>query len=100
MTRALHCLLNGDFGRAVYFNWLVFPLVAGVSCLCVLLTLETALQRKLLHLRPVMSISLHRLAIILLTVVALWTLQAYLAVSQHKRELLNPRAPLYTVFVK
>src|SRR5256886_2837558 len=25
MTRALHLLLNGDFGGALYFNWLAFP---------------------------------------------------------------------------
>jgi hypothetical protein len=30
----------------------------------------------------------------------LWTLQTYLAVSQHKHELLNPRGPLYALFVR
>jgi len=100
MTRALHFLLNGDFDRALYFNWLAFPLIAGVTCLSVLLTLEIALQRKLLYFYLVASISSRRLAIILLTIVALWTVQAYLAVSQHKRELLNPHGPLYAVFVK
>src|SRR5438067_3194661 len=94
MTRALHFLVNGDFDRALYFNWLAFPLVAGVICLSAVLTLEIALQRKLLHLYLVASISSRRLAIILLTVAALWTLQAYLAVSQHTRELLNPHGPL------
>jgi len=100
MTRALHFLLNGDFDRAFYFNWLAFPLIAGVICLSVLLTLEIALQRKLLYFYLVAAISSRRLAIILLTIVALWTVQAYLAVSQHKRELLNPHGPLYAVFVK
>jgi len=100
MTRALHFLLNGDFDRALYFNWLAFPLIVGVTCLSVLLTLEITLQRKLLDFHLVAFISWPRLAIILLTMVALWTVQAYLAVSQHKRELLNPHGPLYAVFVK
>ncbi|PYX84784.1 MAG: hypothetical protein DMG68_19705 [Acidobacteria bacterium] len=100
MTRALHFLLNGDFSRALYFNWLAFPLIAGVICLSVLLTMEIASQRQLLRLDLIASISSRRLAIILLMVAALWTVQAYLAVSQHKHELLNPGGPLYALFVK
>ena len=100
MTRALHFLVNGDFDRALYFNWLAFPLIAGVICLSLLLTIEIALRRKLLHFYLVASISSRRLAIILLTVAALWAVQVYLAISQHKRELLNPHGPLYAVFVK
>ena len=100
MTRALHFLLNGDFGRALYFNWLAFPFVAGIICLSVLLTLESALQRKLLHFYVVAPISSRRLAIISLMIAALWIAQAYLAVSQHKHELLNPHGPLYALFVK
>jgi hypothetical protein len=100
MTRALHFLLNGDFGRAFYFNWLAFPLVAGVIGLSALLTLEIALQRKLLHLDLVAPLTSRRLAIILLMASALWAVQAFLAVSQHKHELLNPRGPLYALFVK
>ena len=41
-----------------------------------------------------------KLTIIGLTLFALWTLQVYLAVSQHKHELLNPRGPLYALFVR
>ena len=100
MTRALHFLLKGDFARALYFNWLAFPLVAAVICFGVLLTIEIALQRTLLNLRPVAPITSRRLGIVLLMVAALWTLQAYLAVSQHKHELLNPGGPLYALFVK
>jgi len=100
MTRALHFLLNGDFARALYFNWLAFPLVAGIICVSVLLALEIALQRKLLDLYLVMPISSRQLAIILAILTALWSTQAYLAVSQRKRELLNPRGPLYALFVK
>jgi hypothetical protein len=100
MTRALHFLLNGDFARALYFNWLAFPLVAGIICVSVLLTLEIALQRKLLDLHLVMPSSSRQLAIILAMLTALWSVQAYLAVSQRKHELLNPRGPLYALFVK
>jgi len=100
MTRALHFLLKGDFARALYFNWLAFPLIAAVIRFGVLLTIEIALQRTLLNLRPVAPITSRRLGIVLLMVAALWTLQAYLAVSQHKHELLNPGGPLYALFVK
>jgi hypothetical protein len=36
----------------------------------------------------------------LAVVFCLWALQVYLAVSQRKTELLNPRGPLYALFVK
>ena len=57
MTRALHFLLKGDFARALYFNWLAFPLIAAVIRFGVLLTIEIALQRTLLNLRPVAPIT-------------------------------------------
>jgi hypothetical protein len=41
-----------------------------------------------------------RLTLIGLGLVALWMLQVFLAVSQQKHELLNPRGPLYALFVK
>ena len=100
MTRALHFLLNGDFGRTLYFNWLAFPLIAALIGLGVFLALEIALHRKLVDLRLVAPITARHLVIILLMVAGLWTVQAYLAVSQHKLELLNPRGPLYALFVK
>jgi hypothetical protein len=40
------------------------------------------------------------ISVSLVTLLSLWALQAYLAVSQHKSELLNPRGPLYALFVK
>ena len=33
MTRALHHLLHGEFGRALYFNWLSYPILAGAFAL-------------------------------------------------------------------
>ena len=39
------------------------------------------------------------IAVSLVTLLLVWTLQVWLAVSQHKRELLNPRGPLYALLV-
>src|SRR5205085_8570575 len=57
MTRALHFLLNGDFDRALYFNWLAFPLSAAIICFAVLFTVEIAWQRKLFYFQRAASIS-------------------------------------------
>jgi hypothetical protein len=100
MTRALHLLLRGDFSGALYFNWLAFPFLAGCSFLVALFVLEIVHRRRILNLRKIMPLTIRQLTICAITAVALWTLQAYLAVSQHKTELLNPHGPLYHVFVK
>jgi Protein of unknown function (DUF2752) len=110
MTRALHFLLNGDFGGALYFNWLAFPFLAAVLFLVAVCVIEIAKRRVILnwnsdapafawlqHGRPLTA---RKLAIIGLTLFMLWTLQVYLAVSQHKQELLNPRGPLYALFLR
>ncbi|MFL6583373.1 MAG: DUF2752 domain-containing protein [Chthoniobacterales bacterium] len=97
-TRALHFLLNGDLSRALYFNWLSFP-VAALSVLASVVWLaELAGGRQIvrarLHLAP------RSIPIALAALLALWSLQVYLAVSQHKTELLNPNGPLYALFVR
>ena len=51
---------------------MAFPLVAGIICASVLLTLETALQRKLLDLHLVKPISSRLLAILLAMLTALY----------------------------
>jgi hypothetical protein len=48
----------------------------------------------------VLSMTRRRLTAFGLGVLLLWTLQVYLAVSQHKHELLNSRGPLYALFVR
>ncbi len=79
MTRALHLLLNGDFIGAIYFNWLAFPFLGAIIFLWV---------------------TRWRLTVFGLGLLLLWTLQTYLAVSQHKHELLNTRGPLYVLFAR
>jgi hypothetical protein len=99
-TRALHLALNGEFSRALYFNWLSFPILGGVLCLGALLGVEIVSGRRLLNLIPPVRITRKTISIAAILVPSLWLLQVYLAVSQHKTELLNPAGPLYTLFVK
>src|SRR5437762_4289029 len=98
MTRALHLLLNGNFVGAIYFNWLAFPFLAAVIFLIALFAIEIARRRVIWRSSVVLSMT-QRLTAFGLGVLLLWTLQAYLAVSQHKHELLNSRGPLYALFV-
>ncbi|PYL47082.1 MAG: hypothetical protein DMF40_09895 [Verrucomicrobia bacterium] len=100
MTRALHLLLNGDFDGALYFNWLAFPFLGAVVFLVTICVIEIASRRVILTWNTSAPLTARKLTIIGLTLFMLWTLQAYLAVSQHKHELLNPRGPLYTLFVR
>ena len=100
MTRALHLLLNGDFGGALYFNWLAFPFLGAVVFLVAVCIIEIATRRVILNWNTNAPFTARKLTIIGLTLFMLWTLQAYLAVSQHKHELLNPRGPLYVLFVR
>src|SRR6184192_3309697 len=99
MTRALHLLLNGNFVGAIYFNWLAFPFLAAVIFLIALFAIEIARRRVIWRSSVVFSMTQRRLTAFGLGVLLLWTLQAYLAVSQHKHELLNSRGPLYALFV-
>lgn len=99
MTRALHLLLSGQFSRALYFNWLAFPFLAAVGLVIVLLAIEIVQRRRILNIN-MLPASPQRLIIIGLSLVMLWMLQIYLAISQHKQELLNPRGPLYALFVR
>jgi len=48
----------------------------------------------------VLQVTRWRLTVFGLSLLLLWTLQIYLAVSQHKYELLNARGPLYVLFVR
>jgi hypothetical protein len=98
MTRGVYYLLHGEFGRALYYNWLVFPFLASAVAIFGIHLLELILDRELF---PLPSIRLTRTscAAMALGFVLLWCLQVYLAVSQHKTELLNPNGPLYSLIV-
>jgi len=99
MTRALHLLLNGDFSGAIYFNWLAFPFLGAIIFLFALFAIEIAKRRVIWRLSVVLRVTRRRLTVFGLGLLLLWTLQTYLAVSQHKHELLNTRGPLYVLFV-
>ena len=100
MTRALHLLLRGDFSGALYFNWLAIPFLAGVIFLIVLFAAEIVEARTFVDLRAIAPLTGRRLTICILAAMILWFSNAYLAVSQHKHELLNARGPLYHLFVR
>ena len=99
-TRALHFLLNGDFRSALYFNWLAFPIVAGALGLFVLSSAELLLRRRLLRPLPKVRFTRRTVGAFAAGFMLLWSLQVYLAVSQHKTELLNPSGPLYSLVVR
>jgi hypothetical protein len=99
-TRAMHFLLQGDFGRALYYNWLAFPILAAALVLHLLFVAELGLNRNLLARLPRPHFKPRSLGLLLPGLVLLWLFQVYLAVSQHKTELLNPRGPLYSLIVR
>jgi hypothetical protein len=100
MTRALHYLLAGNFRTALYFNWLAFPF--AVVCVVAVLVMmsEIITGRRLVHFSGTLHVGPRTVAIAFTAIVALWSLQAYLAVAGHKQELLNPHGPLYAIFVR
>ena len=100
MTRALHLLLNGDFTGTIYFNWLAFPFLGAIVFLLALFTIEAAKRRVIWRSSMILRATRSRLTVFGLSLLLLWTLQTYLAVSQHKHELLNPHGPLYVLFVR
>ena len=99
-TRALHHLLHADFGRALYYNWLAFPLVVGAFALIAVNALEVLLDRNFLARVPRVRLTRASFSGLAAGLVLLWCLQVYLAVSQHKSELLNPNGPLYSLVVR
>ena len=99
-TRAVHFLLQGNFGRALYFNWLAFPIVAGAVLLFLVLSAELLRDRNFLRRLPTFHLNRASAASLAAGLCLLWILQVYLAVSQHKTELLNPRGPLYSLVVR
>lgn len=99
-TRALHHLLHGEFGRALYYNWLAYPLLGGAIALLLLNAIELALDRNFLARLPRPQLGPAGWGGVAAGVVLLWVFQVYLAVSQHKSELLNPRGPLYSLVAR
>jgi len=115
MTRALHHLLNGELGRALYFNWLAFPFAAAALFIAAGLGAEIVTARRFLPRTVTSSAgpdslceartvarrrSARRWAVAVAVLFGLWLVQVSLAVAQHKQELLNPRGPLYALLVR
>ena len=98
-TRAIHHLLHGDVARALYYNWLSFPLVTGALCLIATMGGELLFARNLLARLPRLPLNRRNLGVLAAALVSLWIVQVYLAVSQRKTELLNPRGLLYSLVV-
>jgi hypothetical protein len=99
MTRAFYYLLHGEFGRALYYNWLAFPFAASAIAIFFVNLLEIILNRKFLSRIPAVRLNPASWSLLAISFVLLWCLQVYLAVSQHKTELLNPNGPLYSLVV-
>jgi hypothetical protein len=96
----MHHLLNGNFAAALYYNWLAFPILAVALLLSALFLAELIVGKKLLTIGRPIRVSPQMLAFGFAIMLSLWSLQVYLAVSQHKTELLNPSGLLYAFFVK
>lgn len=99
ITRAMHHLLHGEFALAFYYNWLAIPLLAAAGALYLLHALELFSARNMLAALPRPRLTRRFGGALAAGFVLLWGLQVYLAVSQHKTELLNPRGPLYSLVV-
>ncbi len=99
-TRALHCLLNGDLARALYFNWLAFPVAAFALLLGAKFALEIARGRRVAMPFSQVRFTPRIAAAAGGGLVALWVLQIALALHFGKQELLNPNGVLYTLFVR
>jgi hypothetical protein len=99
-TRALHHLLNGNFGQAIYFNWLAFPVVAVAGFCWAKSAAELILSRSLRPVFPGIHFTRRTGFICVLLLAGLWMFQVSLALAFHKHELLNPNGLLYALLVR
>ena len=90
-TRALHHLLNGNFARALYFNWIAFPFALLVFAQSARLMIEIISRRQIIIPLPKITFTAGKVAAFAACVFALWIFQVSLAVGLHKHELFNPR---------
>ncbi len=100
LTRALHFLLQGDLRRALYFNWLAFPTLLAALAALLAAAVELTLGRRVLPRFPRVPITGKTVSAALSGLFLLWCFQVYLAISQHKQELLNPAGPLYSLVTR
>lgn len=100
VTRAIHHLLNAEFARALYFNWIAFPIAVVAVTAALFCVAELAGQRRLFVAKLTFRVTPRTAAYTGGVLVALWIVQVSLAVYFQKHELLNPGGPLYAFFVK
>lgn len=100
MTRAVHQLLNGNVSGALYFNWLAFPIAAMALAFAMNTGTELALGRRTRLAFPSVRFTPRFAAFGATCLVGLWVLQVSLAVTLHKRDLLNPNGVLYELIVR
>lgn len=98
-TRAVHHLLNGDFARALYLNWLSFPLVIAAAVILFVFAVEAFAGRRVTKVRLSFGVTPQRAAAAAFAITALWLIQVILAVGWHKQELLNPAGLLYAYLI-
>ncbi|CAN5460670.1 hypothetical protein BH18VER1_BH18VER1_10080 [soil metagenome] len=96
----MHALLNGDFARAIYFNWIAFPIVAAALAVLLIAAAEASHGRDLVRGWFSFHLTRRRAAFLAGAVAALWIFQVAIAVGLQKRELLNGSAPLTSLFVR
>ena len=99
-TRALHHLLNGEFARAFYFNWIAFPFAALVAALAARAGVELILRRRFRFGLPALHFTPRVAALAGVSLLMLWALQVGLALRWQKHELLNPDGLLYALLVR
>ncbi len=99
-TRAVHYLINGDFARALYFNWLSFPVTIATLLILLVFAAETVLRRRVIQMRFSFRITPQRAALLASGITAMWLLQVAIAVGLHKRELLNPGGLLNALLLR
>jgi hypothetical protein len=100
MTRAAHHLLCGQWSRALYFNWLVFPAFLIAALALTIAGGELLLRRRIVHAQFAFHLTAYRATAAFTLLFALWVLQVSLAIGGHKRELLNEHGPLYALLVR
>ncbi len=94
-TRAMSCLLHGDWRGALYFNWIVFPVLLVGGSVIALIIYELLFNRQVLSPAKITPRKLSFFAALLLL---LWGLQIGQALFTPKPELLN-RNGLFFQFV-
>lgn len=99
-TRALHYLLNGELAQALYFNWLALPLASLALLFAAGTAAELILRRRLRLRLPSFRFTPRVAALSSAALLAIWVFQVSLAVSLHKRELLNPNGVLYAIVTR